>query len=127
MILKLKILRHLKSKGLKVESEDKKIESMILNGSLEVAGIDMESGEMLYQFTDKLKQQDPELFQDINHYFHTEMMSLWQYGFIEMDITDDNPTVKLTPKAFDRSQVRKLSKENQFSLKEILRVLRTEE
>lgn len=107
-------------------SEDDKIEEMILNGSLEIAGIDIESGEMLYQFTDKLQQEDPELYEDVNHYFHKEMMSLWQHGFIEMDITQDNPRVKVTEKAFDRNQVKKLSKENQFSLKEILRVLRTE-
>jgi len=43
-----------------------------------------------------------------------------------MDITQDNPRVKVTEKAFDRNQVKKLSKENQFSLKEILRVLTTE-
>lgn len=108
-------------------SEDDKIEEMILNGSLQFSGIDLETGEVLYQFTDKLKSYDPELSQDINHYFHQEMMSLWQYGFIEMDITDDNPSVKLAEKAFDKEQVDQLSKENQFSLKEVLRVLKTEE
>ena len=108
-------------------SEDEKIEEMILNGSLQFSGIDLESGEMLYQFTDKLKNEDPDLYEDVNHYFHKEMMSLWQYGFIEMDITDDNPSVRLTDKAFDKGQVSKLSKENQFSLKDVLRVLKTEE
>ena len=32
-----------------------KIEELILSGALEVSGIDIDSGEMLYNFTDKLK------------------------------------------------------------------------
>ena len=42
------------------------IDDLILSGALEPAGIDPESGEMLYNFTDKLKDVSPLLHQEVN-------------------------------------------------------------
>lgn len=105
-------------------SEDNEmIEQLILSGALEVAGIDMETGEPLYNFTDKLKDINPELHNEMSTYFSRETMALWQYGFISMDITMSNPMIRLTPKAFNKDEVEKLDKKNQYTLKEIIRIM----
>ena len=100
-----------------------KIEELILSGALEVSGIDIDSGEMLYNFTDRLKDINPELFKDMSDYISTETMALWAEGFLDIDVTETNPMVKLTPKAFDDAEVNKLPKEKQYTLKEIIRII----
>jgi hypothetical protein len=100
-----------------------KIEDLILSGALEVSGIDIDTGEMLYNFTDKLKDINPDLFKDMSDYISTETMSLWAEGFLDIDVTETNPMVKLTPKAFDDAEVDKLPKEKQYTLKEIIRII----
>ena len=100
-----------------------KIEELILSGALEVSGIDIDSGEMLYNFTDRLKDINPELFKDMSDYISTETMALWAEGFLNIDVTEKNPMVKLTPKAFDDAEVNKLPKEKQYTLKEIIRII----
>jgi hypothetical protein len=100
-----------------------KIEELILSGALEVSGIDIDSGEMLYNFTDKLKDINPDLFKDMSDYISTETMALWAEGFLDIDVTEKNPMVKLTPKAFDDAEVGKLPKEKQYTLKEIIRII----
>ena len=109
-----------------MEPEDKFIEELILNGSLEFSGIDQDSGEIMYTFTNKLKDFSKDLQNEVNLYFSQEMMALWEYGFIDMDITDDNPMVSLTEKAFDNEEVQKLKVNNKMTLKEVLRVLKEE-
>jgi hypothetical protein len=52
------------------------------------------------------------------------MMFLWESGFVEMDITEKNPIVKLTEKAFNNKEVLKLDKDKQYTLKDIIRQLR---
>jgi hypothetical protein len=100
-----------------------KIEDLILSGALEVAGMDIDTGEMLYNFTDKLKEISPELYKDMSDYISTETMALWADGFLDIDVTEKNPLVRLTEKAFDESEVGKLSKEKQYTLKEIIRII----
>lgn len=100
-----------------------KIEELILNGALEVSGMDIDTGEMLYNFTDKLKDISPELFKDMSDYISIETMSLWSEGFLDIDVTEQNPMVRLTPKAFDDVEVGKLPKEKQYTLKEIIRII----
>lgn len=99
------------------------IENLILAGALEVSGIDIETGEMLYNFTDKLKDVSPELFKDMSDYISTETMALWVEGFLDIDVTEKNPMVRLTAKAFDESLVSGLSKEKQYTLREIIRII----
>jgi hypothetical protein len=100
------------------DNEDQIISDLILSGALEIAGIDMETGEPLYNFTQKLIDINPELHNEMSTYFSQEAMALWQHGFISMDVTEKNPVVKLLPKAFDREEVEKLDKNHQYSLKE---------
>jgi hypothetical protein len=99
------------------------IEKLILNGVLEPSGIDMDTGEIVYNFTESLKNVDPKLYQEFQNYFSEEMASLWSKGFVDMDITSKNPIVRLSNKAFDSDAIKLLSKSNQYSLKEIKRLL----
>jgi hypothetical protein len=102
------------------------MEDLILNGILEFFGIDEKTGEVLYRFTNKLKDFSKDLENEVNMFFSQEMMQLWEYGFIDMDLTTDNPIVRLTPKAFDDEKINKLTTQNKLSLKEILRIISLE-
>ena len=103
--------------------EESMFEDLILSGALEVAGVDIDTGEMLYNFTDKLKNINPKLHNEFSTYFSTEISGLWENGFIEMDITEKNPMVSLTKKALDEKEVNRLDKQKQYTLKEIIRVI----
>jgi hypothetical protein len=50
-------------------------------------------------------------------------MKLWELGFINMDVTLNNPMVSLTSRAFDETNINELDEDMQFSLKEIKRNL----
>jgi hypothetical protein len=56
-------------------------------------------------------------------YFYTDVMNLWQHGFIEMDVDSSNPMVRLTEKALDIIEVNKLNSEQKNVLKEIVRIV----
>lgn len=99
------------------------IEDLILSGAVEVAGVDPETGEMLYSFTDKLKEVSPILHSEVNRMFNSHIMKLWELDMIDMDITSDNPIVRLTKKAFHPSFLSKLNEEELYTLKEIKRNL----
>lgn len=108
---------------MKFEDEDDAIEQLILSGALEVSGIDIDTGEPIYNFTEKLIEVSPELHKEVSIYFSRETMSLWSEGFLDMDVTEKNPMVTLTTKAMDDLEVSKLSKDKQHTLKEIIRVI----
>lgn len=107
--------------------DDKFFEDLILSGALEPAGIDMDTGEMLYNFTERLKDVSPTLHNEFSNYFYQEVSTLWQNGFLDMNIMEKNPSIKLTPKALDPEQVSKLSKDKQYTLKEIIRIISSKE
>jgi hypothetical protein len=109
--------------SLNFKDEDDAIDQLILSGALEVAGIDIETGEPIYNFTEKLIEVSPELHKDVSLYFSRETMALWSDGFLNMDVTEKNPIVTITKKALDDEEVSKLSKESQRTLKEIIRVI----
>lgn len=106
-----------------MSEEDDLIDRLILDGALQPAGIDIESGEMLYNFTEKLKDVNPKLHDEFSAYFSEETKVLWQHGFIDMDITQKNPIINITKKALDPEAVAKLDKDKQYTLKEIIRIL----
>jgi hypothetical protein len=102
-------------------------EELILSGSLEASGMDLETGEMLYTFTDKLKDFSPGLHKEFSNYFYQEMMSLWELGFIDIDLTEDDPHVRITEKALNIEETKSLEKNTLYSLREILRILKEQQ
>ena len=107
-----------------MSDDDLILEELILNGAIEVAGIDLETGEPLYNITYKMKDVNPQLHNEFVNYFSQEAMVLWEFGFISMDITSKNPIVRLTPKALDPKAVAELDTSHQYTLKEIIRILK---
>lgn len=106
------------------DAEDEKfVDDLILSGALEPAGLD-QNGEMLFTFTEKLAQVDPKLYQSMQEVFYEDVQFLWMHGFIDMDITSANPTVRLTERAFDMNAVSKLPPEMSRTLGYIIYALR---
>ena len=109
-----------------MDEADKIVEELILNGAMEVAAIDMDNGEILYNFTDKLKSVSPELYQSFFTYFYTDVMALWEHGFVDVSLEDEDPVVKLTEKATSMVELNELNNEEKSTLKEIIRILSEE-
>jgi hypothetical protein len=103
------------------------IDHLILEGGIEVAGIDPESGEMLYSFTPKVKEIMPELYHDHLNFVNSELMVLWEKGYVNIDFLQDDPLISLTEKSYNQEEVSKLSKQEKWSLQELKRVVKPKE
>lgn len=105
--------------------EEPTIEDLLLAGAIEVYGIDSETGEFLYNFTNKMQDILPELYKEHLNDVHNEIMYFWEHGAVEMtEMESDNPKVRLTEKAFDKDFMDSLSKERLRSLEQIKRILK---
>lgn len=99
------------------------MEELILNGVVEVAGIDADTGEFLYNFTPKLRELMPDLWNERLDFIHGEIMYFWEKGFIDTEDMDGiNPLVLLTDLAHDEDAISELPPEKQESLREIKRL-----
>ena len=103
--------------------EDEMMEFLILQGGLEVSGVDSKTGEFLYSFTPKIKEIMPELYKDHLDSINREVMNLWEQGYIYLDLLEEDPIISLTEKALDSNAIAQLSTEEQWCLSEIKRVL----
>lgn len=111
----------------KDKNTSEEIERLILAGAVEVAGVDSKSGELLYVFTDKMKEVYPALYQDHLNFVNSEIMFLWEKGFVNVDLMADNPIVTLTKKSFIPDALESLTKQQRWSLDEIKRLLKRRE
>jgi hypothetical protein len=105
------------------EEEDNLIQDLILAGGLEISGVDEKNGEFLYSITNKMKDLMPELYEEHINKTNKDIMRLWEKGFVNVDITEDDPVVTLTEKAHNALEISKLTKEEIWSLEEIKRML----
>lgn len=104
------------------DREKEIMDRLVVAGALQMAGVDAETGEILYQFTPKLKEIMPELYHEHMNYVNNELMGLWEKGFVDMDLMSDNPIVALTEKAFDQDAINTLSKSDKWAVEEIKRL-----
>jgi len=102
--------------------ENEMIEKLILEGGLEVAGIDSEDGSLLYSFTPKIKQLMPELYDDHMNAVNAEILSLWERGYVDIDFLSKDPVVTLALKSFDKTEMSKLTKREKWSIEELKRL-----
>ena len=109
------------------DSISKIIDNLILEGGLEVAGVDPDTGEMLYAFTPKVKDLMPELYNDHLNFVNDELMILWEKGYVNIDFLRDDPLISLTTKSDDPEETLKLSKQERWSLQELKRAIYTKE
>ncbi len=105
-----------------MEQEDFIFMDLIENGAIEYAGLN-EDGEPVYNFTEKLKDINPDLFDIHQTQLNREVMFLWEQGFITVDLLQDNPDVGLTEKSFDEESVAMLDDIYKSVLNEIKRIL----
>ena len=105
------------------EIEQKIIDDFIKQGALEFAGIDQITKEPMYRVTPKMKKINPDFYKEHEDQFHAESMYLWELGFLDIDVTEENPIVKLLPKAFDEEEIDKLIPSKRFVLEDIKRIL----
>ena len=103
------------------------IDDLILEGGLEVAGIDPETGEMLYLFTPKVKELMPELYNDHLNFVNDELMALWEKGYVNIELLEDDPLISLTNKSHDPREMAKLSRQEKWSLQELKRAISAQE
>ena len=103
--------------------EDKIIDDLILNGGLEVAALDEDTGEMLYSFTPKIQELMPDLYDEHIRGVNSEVMNLWEKGFLNLDLFVKDPIITITAKALNKEEIKGLSKQERWSLFEIIRLL----
>jgi hypothetical protein len=85
------------------------LEQMILDGSAEVAGLDPETGEFLYSFTPKVAELHPELYTEMTDFYYSGVVSLWQKGFLDVNMDSADPYVKLNDNSLDPDKIKTLS------------------
>ena len=107
-----------------MDSDDEIMNKLILDGALEVSAMDQETGELLYSFTPKVKEIMPELYKEHIEIVNKDIMNLWEKGFVNMDFFAEDPIITLTKKAFNENLVKSLSKQEQWSLFEVKRLLK---
>jgi hypothetical protein len=110
-----------------IPEEQDSIDYLLLNGGLEVVGLDSDSGEFLYAFTPKIKDLMPELYQEHISDVNKNVLKLWEMGYLEIDFMQEDPVITVGAKAFDLGEVSKLSKDDQWHLNEIKRLLKRRE
>ena len=105
--------------------EDEIIDSLILSGGLEVAALDEDTGEILYSFTPKIEKLMPDLYEEHRKTVNVEVMNLWEKGFLNLDLFASDPIITITEKALNKEEIEGLSKQERWSLFEILRLLQS--
>lgn len=102
---------------------DETIEALILSGAVEVVGVDSKTGEPLYKFNSSIKKIMPELYNEHLNEVNNDIMTLWEKGFLDIDLLSEDPLVMLTDKAFDDIEIEAIPRELQIGLTEIKRLL----
>jgi hypothetical protein len=105
-------------------TEDEFFQYLILNGAVTPAGLDPDTNEMLYSFTDKLNEIAPSIARMADQEFHSDILELWEAGIVSMDITELNPVVRLTELAFSEDAVSRVSKNAADTLRIISKAMR---
>ena len=105
-------------------NEDELIKNLILEGALEVAGVDSESGELLYSVTPKMQEVMPDMYEDHITQVNRDILNLWEKGYVNVDSLSANPMVTISKKGLDKAEVSKLTKPEIWALEEIKRLLK---
>lgn len=100
------------------------VDKLILAGVVEVAGLDADSGDFVYSFTDRLGELAESIKDRMDEMFFEEVKTLWQMGFLNMDITSKNPTVTLAQRAMVEEEVQALEPRLKETLKYIMNAMR---
>jgi hypothetical protein len=104
-------------------NEDELIKNLILEGALEVAGLDSDTGELLYTVTPKMQEFMPDMYEDHLTQVNKDILNLWEKGYVNINFLDEDPMVTISEKGLDKKEVAKLSKQEVWAFEEIKRLL----
>lgn len=99
------------------------LEQLILEGIVEFAGLD-DNGEMLYSFTPDLETKAPAIHKIVQELHMQDIYYLWESGFLEMDITANNPLVLPSERALDEEALNELPPALRLLLEQIKEAMR---
>jgi hypothetical protein len=101
------------------------LEQMILDGIVEFAGLDS-NGEMLYSFAKDIETRSPEVYKIVQQMHMQDIYTLWEMGFLSMDVTEANPLARVTERAFDEEALSALPTHMRIMLEQIKDAMRIE-
>jgi hypothetical protein len=104
--------------------EDDLINNLILQGALEVAGLDSETGEFLYAITSRMKEIMPDMYEDHLRTVNRDLLNLWEKGYVNIDLFLPDPVVTISEKGLDKAEISKLTKPEIWALEEVKRLLK---
>jgi hypothetical protein len=104
--------------------EDELIKNLILQGALEVAGLDSENGEFLYAITSRMKEIMPDMYEDHLRTVNRDLLNLWEKGYVNIDFFLPDPVVTISEKGIDKDEISKLTKPEIWALEEVKRLLK---
>ncbi len=107
-----------------MNNDDELIKNLILQGALEVAGIDSENGEFLYAITSKMKEVMPDIYENHIKVVNRDLLNLWEKGYVNIDLFLPDPIVTISEKGIDKNEISKLTKPEIWALEEVKRLLR---
>ena len=87
------------------KSDNELINELILDGAIEVAGIEADTGNFLYAFTPKIREVMPSLFKEHSENVNSWVMRLWEKGFLDIDLFSDDPIITITKKALNKEEL----------------------
>jgi len=105
-------------------NEDDLINNLILQGALEVAGLDAETGEFLYAITSRMKEIMPDMYEDHLRTVNRDLLNLWEKGYVNIDLFLPDPVVTISETGLDKDVISKLSKPEIWALEEVKRLLK---
>ena len=105
-------------------NKDELIKNLILEGALEVAGVDSETSELLYTITPKMQEVHPDMYEDHLTQVNRDILNLWEKGYVNIDFLLENPVVTISEKGLDINEVSKLTKPEIWALEEVKRLLK---
>jgi len=104
-------------------NEDELIKNLILEGALEVAGVDSETNELLYSITPKMQEVMPDMYEDHLKTVNRDLLNLWEKGYVNIDFFLPDPVVTISEKGVDQAEISKLTKPEIWALEEVKRLL----
>jgi hypothetical protein len=104
-------------------NEDELIKNLILEGALEVAGVDSETNELLYNITPKMQEVMPDMYEDHITQVNKDLLNLWEKGYVNIDFLLADPVVTISEKGLDKAEISKLTKQEVWALEEVKRLL----
>jgi hypothetical protein len=104
-------------------NEDELIKNLILQGALEVAGVDSETNELLYAITPKMQEIMPDMYEDHLKTVNRDLLNLWEKGYVNIDFFLPDPVVTISEKGVNKDEISKLTKPEIWALEEVKRLL----